>query len=372
VTDPRALKMSSASVLARVLTFVGAITLAGCVGPMAAPEPLRSLEYANPSGPAKCLFVFLPGMGDRAEAFEKQGFVTIVRANHLSADIRATDATFGYYMRGTFLDRLAADVIAPAKARGYKEIWIAGPSMGGFGSLFYTHAHTADISGVLAIAPFLGDRDVIEEITAAGGLKNWKAPPRAEPMNRDNYQREMWRWLQAVTQGNETAPPIYLGYGDKDKLGPADSLLRAELPPSHVFMTEGAHEWGAWRRVLNDFFQSREFEGHCRADEAAVADAPPAEDSPRENTADPAVCKARGGAVRPVCRMHVPRCVVRFSDAGKRCTDKSQCQGLCILDTDREAGLGDPAKGRCQEDDDPCGCKIAVVNGKVAGGACVD
>jgi pimeloyl-ACP methyl ester carboxylesterase len=241
-----------------------AVAMTACVGPMAAPEPLRSIEYANTSGPAKCLFVFLPGMGDRAEAFEKHGFIDELRAHQLSADVRAADATFGYYMRGTFLDRLAADVIAPAKTRGYQEVWIAGPSMGGFGSLFYTHAHTADISGVLAIAPFLGDKDVIEEIKAAGGLEHWQPPARVDQMNRDNYQREMWRWLQAVTQGREQAPPIYLGYGTSDKLGPADELLRAELPPGHVFLTEGIHEWGAWRRVLRSFLESPEFAGHCR------------------------------------------------------------------------------------------------------------
>lgn len=283
-----------------LLAVVASAVLAACVGPMAAPEPLRSIEYANPSGPAKCLFVLLPGMGDRAEAFERNGFVDELRAHSLSTDIRAADATFGYYMRGTFLDRLASDVIAPAKSRGYEEVWIAGPSMGGFGSLFYTHAHTADISGVLAIAPFLGDKDVIEEITAAGGLGKWKAPAPAAPMDRDNYQREMWRWLQAVTQGREAAPPIYLGYGDADKLAPADSLLRAELPPSRVFMTEGRHEWGAWRRVLKSFLDSPEFAGHCRAG----GDAKPVETAQTEDTA--ASCKARGGEIRPVCRRQVP------------------------------------------------------------------
>src|SRR6185295_10502248 len=92
--------------------------LAACVGPMAAPTPLRSIEYPNPAGPAKCLFVFLPGMGDRAESFEQHGFIQELRAHSLSADVRATDATFGYYMRGTVLDRLSADVIEPAKTRG--------------------------------------------------------------------------------------------------------------------------------------------------------------------------------------------------------------------------------------------------------------
>jgi len=248
----------------RLISLALPVLMAGCAGVFPAPMPLRSIEYAASSRPAQCLFVLLPGMGDRAESFEQRGFVDELRGHSMSIDVRAADATFGYYMKGTFLERLAADVIAPAKARGYREIWLAGPSMGGFGSLFYARAHTADITGVLAIAPFLGDRDLIEEITGAGGLKNWRAPARVDDMNPDNYQREIWRWLQAATQGREAAPLIFVGYGTADKLRAADSLLTAELPPARVLLTTGEHEWPAWRRVLASFLDSPEFAGHCR------------------------------------------------------------------------------------------------------------
>jgi pimeloyl-ACP methyl ester carboxylesterase len=246
-----------------VAIALGAL-LCGCASMLPAPTPLRSIEYANAATPAKCLFVLLPGAGDRAETFAQRGFVEELRGRSLSIDIRATDATLGYYTKATFLDRLEADVIAPAKARGYREIWLAGPSMGGFGSLFYARAHTAEITGVLAIAPFLGDRSLIEEIAAAGGLPKWRGPARVEQMNRDNYQREMWRWLQAATQGREAAPLIFAGYGTSDRLARADALLTAELPPSRVFLTEGAHEWDAWRRVLKGFLDSPDFATHCR------------------------------------------------------------------------------------------------------------
>jgi pimeloyl-ACP methyl ester carboxylesterase len=238
--------------------------MSGCAGMLPAPSPMRSIAYAANQTPAKCLFVMLPGMGDHAETFEQRGFVETLRKSGRSIDIIAADATFGYYMKGTMLERLATDVIAPARERGYQEIWLTGPSMGGFGSLFYSRAHTADVTGVLAIAPFLGDRGLIEEITKAGGLKNWQAPARVEEMNPDNYQREVWRWLQAVTQGKEPAPLIFTGYGTADKLVAADSLLAAELPPARVFLTDGKHEWPAWQRVLQSFLAAPDFSSHCR------------------------------------------------------------------------------------------------------------
>jgi hypothetical protein len=248
----------------RLLPIPLVMLLGGCVGSMPTPTPMHTLEYAAPVAPARCLFVMLPGFGDHAETFAEKGFIEELRSRSLSVDVRTTDANFGYYMKGSFLERLSTDVIAPAKAHGYQEIWLTGPSMGGFGSLFYSRAHTAEITGVLAIAPFLGDRGLIKEITAAGGLKTWTAPARVEPMNPDNYQREMWRWFQSVTQGKEPAPLLFLGLGRSDKLEPADKLLAAELPPSHVFLTDGKHEWGAWRRVLQSFLDSPEFAAHCR------------------------------------------------------------------------------------------------------------
>jgi pimeloyl-ACP methyl ester carboxylesterase len=236
----------------------------GCVALMPAPTPMRNVEYESPLRPAKCLFVLLPGAGDHAERFRQQGFVEDLQNSKLSIDIRAVDATMGYYMKGSLLDRLETDVIAPAKARGYEEIWLAGPSMGGLGSLLYSRVHSAEVTGVLAIAPFLGDKDLIEEIVAAGGLKQWQAPPRVDTMSRDSYQRELWRWLQAVTQGREAAPAIFLGYGESDRLSRADSLLADALPASRVFLTNGGHEWPVWRRVLASFLQSPEFATHCR------------------------------------------------------------------------------------------------------------
>jgi pimeloyl-ACP methyl ester carboxylesterase len=237
---------------------------AGCARFLPAPVPMRSVEYPSPQGHAKCLVVFLPGMGDDAEDFEKNGFIDEVRRRKLSIDMVAAQATIGYYSRGTFVERLSADVVGPRQSRGYAQTWLVGPSMGGFGTLFYSRQRGGDVTGVLALAPYLGDDDLIKEIHDAGGLKKWTPPTRVTTMNDSNYQREMWRWLQATTRGQESAPTINVGFGRQDKLLFADELLAAELPQERVFRTEGGHKWGPWRALLAQFLDQGDLGKSCR------------------------------------------------------------------------------------------------------------
>lgn len=87
-------------------------------------------------------------------------------------------------------------------------------------------------------------------------------------------------------------------------------------------------------------------------------------------SADAAQCAIKGGTVKPVCRRQIPQCVIPYADAGKACTDGSQCAGDCLYEGD--AAPGTAASGRCQADSDPCGCKTPIVDGKVGMGRCVD
>jgi len=241
-----------------------ALGLCGCTNLLfPAPVPMRAVDYPATKAPAKCLVVFLPGMGDEAEDFSKHGLVQEVQRRALSIDVVAANATLGYYSRGIFPERLATDVLAPRTTRGYQEIWLIGNSMGGFGSLFYSRQHTPDVTGVLALSPYLGDDDLIDEIYAAGGLSKWKAPARVDKMTDDNYQRELWRWLQAVTNGKEPSPKLYLGFGDQDKLRHADELLAAAVPKDHLYRDPGAHEWDSWHRLLTKFLDQGPLASNC-------------------------------------------------------------------------------------------------------------
>lgn len=227
---------------------------------------MRSVAWLQPpaSPRARCLVVFLPGMGDSAEDFDHNGFVAEVSRRKLSVDMIAAHATLGYYARGTLPDRLSSDVVAPARARGYEQVWLVGMSMGGMGTMFYSRTHTADVTGVLALAPYLGNDALIDEIHEQGGLARWQPPARVEALNEDNYQREIWRWLQATLRGAEPGPNIYLGYGKSDKLRRADELLAAALPSGHTYLIDGAHDWGTWKVLLGQFLDRSDFPRSCR------------------------------------------------------------------------------------------------------------
>lgn len=246
-----------------------ALGLCGCANVIfPAPVPMRAVDYPAAKPPAKCLVVFLPGMGDDADDFSKHGMVQEVQRRSLSIDVVAANATFGYYTRGIFPERLAADVMAPRNTGKYQQVWLIGNSMGGFGALFYSRQHTPDITGVLALSPFLGVDDLIDEIYAAGGLSKWKAPAKVDKMDEGNYQRELWRWLQAVTSGKEPSPQLYLGFGDNDKLRRADELLAEHVPQDHLYRDPGAHEWDSWHRLLTKFLDQGPLANNC-SNEAA-------------------------------------------------------------------------------------------------------
>jgi pimeloyl-ACP methyl ester carboxylesterase len=218
---------------------------------------MKAVDFSSSAVPARCLMVFLPGRGDTAEGFEEHGFVSDVRALNMSIDIVAADATLGYYAKGILSERLYADVVQPRASRGYQQIWLVGMSMGGLGTMLYSRQRPAgEVYGVLALAPYLGDADVSEEIRSAGGLRSWKAPPRVSVMNESNYTSELWRWLQALTAQREPGPRIYLGYGLQDRLAEVDTLLGAELPQERVFTIPGGHNWTAWRVLFASFLHT--------------------------------------------------------------------------------------------------------------------
>jgi hypothetical protein len=82
-------------------------------------------------------------------------------------------------------------------------------------------------------------------------------------------------------------------------------------------------------------------------------------------------CSSYGGEWRPVCRMQKPACVISFKDAGKSCSDSSECSGRCTIQPGSIAP-GKETRGSCTANSDPCGCFQLVVNGKADYSLCAD
>jgi len=102
----------------------------------------------------------------------------------------------------------------------------------------------------------------------------------------------------------------------------------------------------------------------------AACAAPELETSaPAAQTAE-SVCAARGGALERVGRAQTLQCVIRFADAGKPCTDGSQCEaGRCHgpMEAPREN-----VTGQCQATNTAFGCYTTLTNGRMGPAICVD
>jgi pimeloyl-ACP methyl ester carboxylesterase len=241
--------------LRRNLLSVFALRFPPGIAFLYAPAPLDAREYKSPDKPTEELIIFLPGIGDVLEDYETNGFIEAVLKSAAPADIIVVDAHFGYYARRTVIERLRADVIAPARATGgYKKIWLAGISLGGFGALLYASEHSDDVHGIVLLAPFLGRPPTIARIAAAGDVRGWQP---ANAPSETEYEQKLWLWLRCYANSSEPFPAIYLGYGESDQFAPAHRLLASVLPQERVFTTPGGHDWRTWGRLWEMFIVRR-------------------------------------------------------------------------------------------------------------------
>ena len=225
------------------------VVLAGCASPdrepPRVPVPAERADFRRELPPRDVtLMVFLPGRGTTGRDFFKQGFIAELIGTPVTA--MAVDLTFPYYTQRIATERLHDDIIAPARKAGYRRIWLVGCSMGGLGAIMYAHEHPGEISGIVALAPYLGEKNVVAEIEAAGGLARWQ--PK-QPLADDDFQRRLWLAIRAERFDAPGRVPLVLGYGTDDRFAYGHRLLAAQLPPDRVFTVFGFHDWGTWHRL---------------------------------------------------------------------------------------------------------------------------
>jgi len=246
-------------ILALVLVAASAawaLTLGAC-SPPGANQPtgtLRVLERDRVADArARCLIAFLPGIGDAPEAYLEHGFIDRLRAANVDADVRLVDAHFGYYREQSVVPRLVADVIEPAEAAGYEQLWLVGISLGGLGSLAVTTADPSRVDHLVLLAPYLGDADQVAEVEGAGWPERVEVPVEA-PFDR------IWRWLATR---EPVRPSLLLAYGSADRFRDGHRLASRAIPASDVLVGAGGHAWPVWEELWGAVVDSGRLQRAC-------------------------------------------------------------------------------------------------------------
>lgn len=231
------------------------------------PMPVRRIA-ARCAASARC--VLLPGAYSRADDFVSEGFVLDLQRSAPGCELLLADAHLGYFIEGQLLRRLREDVVrpgmgdAPGEAHGAGQQgdrvdarpWLVGVSLGGMAALAYAMRHGSEIAGVLAIAPYLGRRELMRDITAAGGPLHWSRLPAVAREPHESIEDELWRWLVRPGIGSVASGlPIYLGYGRADRFAETQQMLRALLPADHGDIVDGGHDWPPWRALWQRWLQ---------------------------------------------------------------------------------------------------------------------
>ncbi len=246
----------------RVLKVLCLMTLvAGCASARPTKVPMETLSDLQGNPAERVLLVMLPGAYDIPKDYFTYGFIDEIRRREWAVDVIAADANVNYYTGQNLVERLHHDVIVPARAKGYQQVWLGGISLGGFGSLLYVHQHPGEVQGVLLLAPYLGTRSQAQEIARSGGLAYWK-PKRDLPLDEE---QEMLVWLRDLLHADTNAPRLYLGYGTADRFVSSITVLAQTMPSDRVTQIEGGHDWPTWSKLWRLMLDKQPFD---RADTA--------------------------------------------------------------------------------------------------------
>lgn len=197
---------------------------------------------------SETLLVLLPPALSSIDDFDAHGFVSAVRQRHLPVDLLLADVTAQHVLDNSVVSALATQVLQPARVHGYRSIWLAGISMGAFNALYCAATHADQLAGLYLMAPYTGTADVLAEIRAAGGAARW-----CQQQTSVHDERTWWQWLCQESLKAQWPTPVYFATGETDRFLSGQRLLADLLPPEHVCMLPGSHQWSTWKTLWEDW-----------------------------------------------------------------------------------------------------------------------
>ena len=230
------------------MLLAGLLALTGCAASGDVTRPVPTTFIAAPQ-PAQRLVVMLPGRGDSLQSLTDIGIAGIIQESWPDADVVLAGLTMPFYQQGRAIRRLHDEVIEPARRPTYRQVWLAGISLGGVGALLYDREYPDQIDGLLLLSPYLGDDAIHRQIREAGGLAAWQPGP-AQPIGPKTFQRELWRYVKGWAQRPERTRSTWLAYGADEPFRQPIELLSPLLPADHVIMLPGKHNWKLWKPAM--------------------------------------------------------------------------------------------------------------------------
>lgn len=213
---------------------------------------MRHLTHPAQAGQyVETLVVLLPGAYHQPEDFIKEGFVKAVHERQLPIDLMMAELAFDHIADETALAEINTDLILPSLGKGYKNIWLAGISIGGYVAIAYASRYPAQLAGLLLLAPYPGNRITTGEIISAGGIQTWLPAPIAN----DDTELGNWNWLKH--NANTTEIEVHLGYGEDDRFADSHLMMTQALPVTRVDKISGGHVWPVWQQLWHNFLDRR-------------------------------------------------------------------------------------------------------------------
>jgi pimeloyl-ACP methyl ester carboxylesterase len=193
--------------------------------------PVKTITFVEKPSNEK-LLILLPGIFESSRAFAEHGVIDALQACRDDMNITGVEMHFAYYKNKQMDTRLYQDVIQPAKAAGIKDIYLAGLSLGGLGSLIYRMQRPDDIKTVIAIAPYLGEQEqLLSYINKQEAAKD-----------EDLYP--IWQNLETTAK---QAPTITLAVAEDDRYNYGQNWLAGLLTEQQLVQLPGKHNWQAFK-----------------------------------------------------------------------------------------------------------------------------
>lgn len=244
-----------------LLFALGSLGACAAGGDITRPIPTQLIHAPQP---ARRVVVMLPGRGDDLAGLQRQHVAQLIQQAWPDADVVLTGLTMPWYRAGLASARLHDEVIAPLQAHGHRQLWLAGISLGGLGTLLYDQTYPGQVDGMLLLSPYLGDAAIQREIRAAGGLAAWQPGP-VQPIGPNTFQRELWRYLKHWSADRARTQSVWLAYGASERFRDAIELMSPSLPTGHVFMLPGHHNWTLWQPAFRTLLRAADSTPHVGA-----------------------------------------------------------------------------------------------------------